>query len=835
MSDICISESNNIFIADQGRQEIIILRNCNIAVRSLSRYVNIISKKEIVSVACQNQDKLLCLLRGGEADVVEIIKLTLPVPNKKISLFVSGKVCKRVQLESKMKTIFNFSSFGLVDESNKILVYDKKCTISTPVIVSTTKPCSSAAKMFVIGESKVTSFALTKNASGLKKNTVKTFKAEPAVLMWTKWGEVFMYITQTSRGYELMEHGPTDFGLTFSSAVNNFYEAICYVPPYGYRSYRKKTLTECISLAKELIDLLQKMQKQAEQRFVGKKSFWGTNGTVFTATVNCTVSSVNGWTALLNRLDYFDPTLPAKVNPQAATSECFMEHSFGFEMQQGQGNMQGAYEYIHSKKRHENDFQLRMCDLPFNTYTKSKLRDKSYQEIHASMRTKVPLEDLWSVICCSGTGKSTTRNVSEDDEKVLRQARLLSKSVPRRNNRAKWKEAAGFAPNMLEVHTNHYTLVKGDIVFRKDCSDEIKMLVIQKDIELKTSETKISCCDITTGTVHLVGQETLIKDRGLIAMVPATLYEVKNKEIILSEVAQPIVSDILQLQDSQLYTDAELCELDTLPNDVNESEQNPLEESNTDATKSSRKGKKRVANDVKARKGKRRKLGAAAHDGSSENEDKDSRENKDSPEEEDSVEDGDSHEDEDAVEDDDSGEDDDFLEDEDSVHDDSGEDEDSVEDGDSDEGGDSDESEDEDESEDVVEYEDVNNRNETEDATSRAADHERNESNRAILKDLVEVPLPQRVPQIWVKVVYDDDVYIGKIETVDASGKCEVRCLANPFGAGEGMFQDMERGKLLYDTVYFSDVHPQWALDESGAKSSNRGKKWRYIYGKTTN
>ena len=53
-----------------------------------------------------------------------------------------------------------------------------------------------------------------------------------------------------------------------------------------------------------------------------------------------------------------------------------------------------------------------------------------------------------------------------------------------------------------------------------------------------------------------------------------------------------------------------------------------------------------------------------------------------------------------------------------------------------------------------------------------------------------------------------------------------------PFGVGQGEFQDMEESRILYDTVYFSEVQPQWALDESEAKSSNRGKKWRFIYGK---
>ena len=64
------------------------------------------------------------------------------------------------------------------------------------------------------------------------------------------------HVRKNAGGYELLEYGPTVFGKTFSSAVDKFYEAICYIPPYGYKSIQKQTLRECISLAKELLNLL---------------------------------------------------------------------------------------------------------------------------------------------------------------------------------------------------------------------------------------------------------------------------------------------------------------------------------------------------------------------------------------------------------------------------------------------------------------------------------------------------------------------------------------------------------------------------------------------------
>ena len=101
-----------------------------------------------------------------------------------------------------------------------------------------------------------------------------------------------------------------------------------------------------------------------------------------------------------------------------------------------------------------------------------------------------------------------------------------------------------------------------------------------------------------------------------------------------------------------------------------------------------------------------------------------------------------------------------------------------------------------------------------------------------VLNNLEEIPVSQRVTQTWVKVVYGDELYIGRIEQFMQSGSFLVRCLSMPFYVGEGKFQDMEDCSYIYDTVYFSNVQPQWALDESEAKSSNRGKKWCFIHGK---
>ena len=97
-------------------------------------------------------------------------------------------------------------------------------------------------------------------------------------------------------------------------------------------------------------------------------------------------------------------------------------------------------EYIHAKSKHALDFQMRMINSPLNQCTKTKLRDKGYQHLDSSLNSKLELKDLTEI--CLGRRKKESiliEILNEDDSKDLRCAYLLTKSVPRRTNREKWK------------------------------------------------------------------------------------------------------------------------------------------------------------------------------------------------------------------------------------------------------------------------------------------------------------------------------------------------------------------------------------------------------------
>ena len=112
------------------------------------------------------------------------------------------------------------------------------------------------------------------------------------------------------------------------------------------------------------------------------------------------------------------------------------------------------------------EFQMNSTNLPFNQYTKVKLRDKGYQQLDEEFKSKLDINDFWSLFI-KGKEKGVTDDdciePTEDEQRVLRQAYLLTKSVPRRSTRKKGKEESGYTPNLLHV-VDSCNLFVGDLV-----------------------------------------------------------------------------------------------------------------------------------------------------------------------------------------------------------------------------------------------------------------------------------------------------------------------------------------------------------------------------------
>ena len=178
--------------------------------------------------------------------------------------------------------------------------------------------------------------------------------------------------------HALEEIGSLSFGSEFCKAINRFYKAISYAKPGRGEVFEKISIKKSIEFAHPLVNLLKDMETSLKEKF-SRNSFQGEFGSVWSRTISCIVDTVESWTALVRRLDFFDQTIADKVFSHCITNESWIEHSFGFTTKKGQGHLQNMQEYVESKRRHAIDFQIRMTDAPFCQYTKTKIRDKGYQ------------------------------------------------------------------------------------------------------------------------------------------------------------------------------------------------------------------------------------------------------------------------------------------------------------------------------------------------------------------------------------------------------------------------------------------------------------------------
>ena len=284
----------------------------------------------------------------------------------------------------------------------------------------------------------------------------------------TVWGKTIYLVGESNKMFIFEECGPLGFAIQFCSAIKMFYDAVSYRPPHGAKkNTEKKKLSDSISEGEFAVKLLTDMHEDRKMKFPTRKSFKGPDGTVYSTTIDCFKDTMESWKALVKRLDFFDESLKDQVNPRTITNELLVEHSFGFTVKKGQYELQDMYQYIHNKIKHQMDFQMRCIDLPFNQYAKVKLRDKGYQQLDDDFKSKLDMDGFWDIYVKGKEKESVDSTVkpTDDQKRILRQAYLLTKSVPRQSTRSKWKEASGYEPNLLADKESSSKLLVGDLVF----------------------------------------------------------------------------------------------------------------------------------------------------------------------------------------------------------------------------------------------------------------------------------------------------------------------------------------------------------------------------------
>ena len=420
--------NNDMYVGDKGRAEIVILTKVVSAKAVLSARLHILSIENCVGI-CLAEGALVMLQQcdSGHTNVV-FLSFTLPAKkSKSYTLHLSHRTTKIISPTCVMKglfTVFDDGFFGAWSSSNAVYFFkrqDNEWSELNTHYISTILPSVSAnCSTVALCEKDVVNLhtlQFTKPDFVGPINRSWQVANGHHICLWEK--VIFLLRLECVNQIQLVEHGPLDFALKFCKAMNNFYRAVCYIPPNKQRS-ENMTLEDSISSALDVQLLFNGMQELSEEKYPNRTSFTGAEGSVPTATINCFNETINGWNALMKRANHFQKDLGKSIYPHSIVSESKVEHAFGFTKQSGQGHLLTLEEYVQAKRSNQIDFQLRMCDLPFSQKIKSKVRDKGYQDIQEHGRLDLSLSQIKEIFSSSDKMVPAAAETSvTEEEKVL--------------------------------------------------------------------------------------------------------------------------------------------------------------------------------------------------------------------------------------------------------------------------------------------------------------------------------------------------------------------------------------------------------------------------------
>ena len=853
--NVHLDESDNAFIFDASREEVIIITQCKIAKNVPGRRFLLMKMKGAISVAMKSEEMYVMEEKNSER-TLKRITYKFPKKPSKTNYILSHTSLVSISLSTveKIKSIFYVPfdhTVGCYGEDNSVSMISLKSKVvekvSTIDAVSHTEPyVSKDGKLLCTSPGQITLYALSLSVSDQKQKKfsvkqVKQLQVDGRVHVSCLFGNTVMFVRQHGNLFSLMEWGGLEFARRFCEAVMLLYRAIDYKPPNS-GILRATTLDECIVGAEACFKVLSEMKENRLKLYPGNTSFYGCHGTPWTATITCLEKTVESWKVLKRRAEILQAGSSSKILAHAVGNESYVEHSFGFVKKSGQGHNESMEEYIVSKRKHMVDFQMRMSKLPFNQHVKTKLRDKGYQTLE-SRQVPMSLKEFKEIFSYAAPVKINQHlRVTDDCQQVLKKARLLSKHVPRQSSRTKWRADSGQTPTMITDNSSSGCLYKNDMVFYSDISGNLQKLVIAEDYLLNDSSIPLKVTATDNNPMEIM-VDKLVLDGQQILTIPADLYNLNEGEVVLSEAYQPVLDTILgevcriesgySEEDWSALLSVQLTKktMDSTSTSTNTSIVTSTSTNTSIVTSTSTK-----TSIVTSTNTKTSIVTSTSTSASSSTSTSSSTIGNTSTRASNNNNNNNCKNDYNEVDNENNNRD--ILFDI------------------------------EFSAESIASSVSSSNPKETIDhaASSRSSTSKRKipQSSRPPKNkkkncgtassvdtcssddvscgisndhsDLVEVPFDKRALLSWVKVIYEGEVFLGKIIKVSSDYKCEVRCLEKPFGTFVGEMQDLEPEKVCawYEHVYQTDVSPVMVQESSeDGKIIKRGK-YRYVYGRKT-
>ena len=568
-------QSDDIVILDGSRHEIILLKQCKLAKKLLACKFFIMKANGALSILLKESD-LYTLQKSNNDDSFLLQRIKIQLPKTKKGAINDWKISSKILKSYSIPVLGDILLFNLPYRnmigffngsegvSSVTLSSDGIATISPMSdIQCDTKPCVSSEGRMVCWsrDNNLSLHQLSHTNNSISISMLDNVVLDGRVKALFLHGSVASVVvalndSECTNQFAVLEWGSLTFCRMYCDAVHKLYQAISYVPPFGNRDKMKfvDDLTDSIEAAEVCCNLLRDMQKEKKGIFVGRESFMGCEGIPWSATIDCLERTVQSWRILNWRLEAIQSGSSIKVIPRSVTNESYVEDAFGFTKKKGQGNNQSQEEYIQSKRTHMVDFQMRMCKLPFCQYTKTKLKDKGYQEVDTRQnQVSMSLSEFCEIFNYPARSTPddaiTVATTTDDQNQLVKKAHLLTKYVPRQSGRNRWRPAAGQVPTMI-VSQSCYYLYDGDLVFSRDLSGNLLNMIVDKKTALTDKANTVNVVVVKAGKKKKKAENVLVSQlvhvKQQILTVPAMYYSVVDSMVHLSDEFRPIFEEIVE-------------------------------------------------------------------------------------------------------------------------------------------------------------------------------------------------------------------------------------------------------------------------------------------------
>ncbi|KAL5253832.1 hypothetical protein ACHWQZ_G013566 [Mnemiopsis leidyi] len=249
---------------------------------------------------------------------------------------------------------------------------------------------------------------------------------------------------------EIWELGKMTFVIEYLKNAQKIYLSGGFVPKeVKAKDVERADLAKAISLLNESAAYFSQLTK-IKQSIVDGTVVRGLHGTVYHVTTGCLEKTKTGLELVRKRIELLGCVNAELCQPHTLLNETGLEHSFGRSTIKNGTYNKSLKEYVSQKVNSEENFFFKICTVPFSNPCTYRKRYDEPKKVNLGIDTV--LKVLKNVKRLQ-TDVYTLRSTADSDT-VLSEAERVARSQPRRTNRSKWKESAGFKPMMLKKHPN---------------------------------------------------------------------------------------------------------------------------------------------------------------------------------------------------------------------------------------------------------------------------------------------------------------------------------------------------------------------------------------------